>query len=144
MPDRISEVFAQIQLGIAAALERAGQQEVAAIKDDLNVPIEYGEDHPPIRSHTGEPPRRGVKTHPLQDSIQHAVVADDDSVKLVVSAGPVIGDDGEEYSVKLEQGGWSNTFKSDIRPRPYLGPSQARVEQTVGQDIAESIKTRVK
>src|SRR4051812_40203189 len=117
----IEHWIADVHAKATSAFEQLGQEEVDAIRADLDVPIEYLRNAPPIRSAPGEPPRRGVKEHPLQDSVKHAVEDETDVVTLTVGAGPVFDPvTGGDYAVGLEVG------EGLHHPRPFIGPSLSR------------------
>jgi hypothetical protein len=124
--------------GLLAGLEEIGRMEVDDIVADLDIPIEYGP-HPPIRSGPGEPPRRGVKSQPLQDSITHDV--DSDAIRLTISANRPATAPGYDpnVAVLLEFGG-VNYLGKPVSPRPFMTPAKHRVEQYAEKVIADNLR----
>jgi hypothetical protein len=137
----IQQAFARIRAKAKAAVTVIGAESVAEIKQAIDIPIEYNVGGKTIRSSPGQPPRRGVKNPRLQNSIRHAVYEKPDAIGVSVGAGPVYDTNGEEYAAKVEQGGFSQMYKSDQKPRPYMRPAFDRLKAEGSLRIAAAMKS---
>jgi hypothetical protein len=137
----IQQAFARIRAKARAAVTLIGAESVAEIKQAIDIPIEYNVGGHTIRSSPGQPPRRGVQNPRLQNSIRHAVFENPDAIGVSVGAGPVYDDKtGEEYAAKVERGGYSQMYKSDQKPRPYMRPAFDRLKAEGSLRIAAAFK----
>lgn len=136
MADRLAEFIARALQAAGAVVANVANQEVQQIKDDLSVEIQYfhNPDHI-IRSQQGEPPRSGIVTTPLKNSVRCEVSQTEAGVSASVGAGPVHNKTtGEEYAASLETGA------NRDGPRPYLRPSLDRAAAALREQLPEALR----
>ncbi len=136
MADLLPEFNQQLTQRNAAALKDLGKRDEEWIRDALSVDVEYEGSHI-IRSAPGDFPRR--ETGELQGTIASEPSGGGDGAAVAVSAGPAIGDDGQDYAYTLEYGGYSGGHH--ILPRPFMSKAFTMTEGSYLEFIAERLRS---